>query len=815
MYFTKMSEEYFPAVIDLEKQSYPEEMRMGMEGLKEEATQPEFFYYSVAGFSKGELVCYIIAYIPQIYTEYHSKQIYIADVNCPNFQYLPRLLLFFFQQCEKWNRNKKLFHAEMRSTSYHLLDSIDKCKKRGIKIIEDHILHKYYDNGEDAHHVIFSVDLEILEESNWKYGFWRQIDEMPIGGSTYISSVLKFLKKPIQDGVDFHKKNHMKFIMRNMIEKWIDYYSMFGETIPITSDYFLYNRIPEEAKDMDNHEIIHKFFQKALDRYQLFGYKEKKDMRDNEKGYCYDDYRKCLKIYNKGKIYNTSYRNTLSGYRWLERTSREFGEQYFRKYKRTYYVSYFNKFGLYHPMYPVPYITKNLYLFYLDRMLIIDKYLKELDELCENEKEQFISMCETIYHIVSKKYASGCIENIVKRRNKEEGNYFHDWNLIVQTLFGGKMLLTTGAMKAILTKSYNQALNTSKVIEGVCRYLRIEKELQLQPNQKRARKRLSSLIRKNKDCNDYLMELKEHVMEAYSKKLNFSEMEKEMVTDYMQRIQTYCPNVVLYDLFREYGDHNLSKFIRGKYPCLFKAQEIRLSYEGLSSFVKTLLKKQTRQAKHIYRRLKKENLLHTVLEEKLTPVQYREVLEIMKFHNVENLPDELKKLCNFKVLVEAKGSPEYLTAGDATVCCMSYGSIKAKQYALEKGFGIVNVYYKNRVIANSVIWINEPYNCLVLDNIEVHPNYTVYNEILKTCFRTAAEQLMKQYQIGWVVQGTCYNDLILYNDEQDEIIFPMMEPKEVRSKPFYSDAKRSKIVCEKTPNTGFDSLVAASYPFAA
>jgi hypothetical protein len=148
--------------------------------------------------------------------------------------------------------------------------------------------------------------------------------------------------------------------------------------------------------------------------------------------------------------------------------------------------------------------------------------------LCENEKEQFISMCETIYHIVSKKYASGCIENIVKRRNKEEGNYFHDWNLIVQTLFDGKMLLTTGAMKAILTKLYNQALNTSKVIEGVCRYLRIEKELQLQPSQKRARKRLSSLIRKNKDCNDYLMELKEHVMEAYSKKLNFSEMEKEM-----------------------------------------------------------------------------------------------------------------------------------------------------------------------------------------------------------------------------------------------------------------------------------------------
>ena len=31
MYFTKMSEEYFSAVIDLEKQSFPEEMRMGIE----------------------------------------------------------------------------------------------------------------------------------------------------------------------------------------------------------------------------------------------------------------------------------------------------------------------------------------------------------------------------------------------------------------------------------------------------------------------------------------------------------------------------------------------------------------------------------------------------------------------------------------------------------------------------------------------------------------------------------------------------------------------------------------------------------------
>lgn len=88
-------------------------------------------------------------------------------------------------------------------------------------------------------------------------------------------------------------------------------------------------------------------------------------------------------------------------------------------------------------------------------------------------------------------------------------------------------------------------------------------------------------------------------------------------------------------------------------------------------------------------------------------------------------------------------------------------------------------------------------------------------KILKTCFRTAAEQLMKQYQVGWVVQGTCYNDLILYNDEQIEIRFPMMKPKEVQLKTFYSDAVKCKLVCEKEPNTGINSLVSNTYLSAA
>ncbi len=79
-------------------------------------------------------------------------------------------------------------------------------------------------------------------------------------------------------------------------------------------------------------------------------------------------------------------------------------------------------------------------------------------------------------------------------------------------------------------------------------------------------------------------------------------------------------------------------------------------------------------------------------------------------------------------------------AGDATVCCMRFGESNAITYATEEGFGVLNIYHKERVVANSVLWIEDGQNCLVLDNIEVHPNYTKYNQFGKvrirhnTCF---------------------------------------------------------------------------------
>jgi putative nucleotidyltransferase with HDIG domain len=108
---------------------------------------------------------------------------------------------------------------------------------------------------------------------------------------------------------------------------------------------------------------------------------------------------------------------------------------------------------------------------------------------------------------------------------------------------------------------------------------------------------------------------------------------------------------------------------------------------------------------------------------------------------------------------------------------------------LEEGFGIINIYYKDRVIGNSVIWVNEPYNCLVLDNIEIHPNYTRFNEVTKKLFKKTVLSLLFQYQLDFAVQGRNYNDLKLYADNEKHIMFEAMEPVMVEQEHFYSDAR--------------------------
>ncbi len=62
MYFSRVYKQYLPAIAELEKKSYPDELTVGLEEFEREYEENGLFRCSIAGFRKGELVCYVTAY---------------------------------------------------------------------------------------------------------------------------------------------------------------------------------------------------------------------------------------------------------------------------------------------------------------------------------------------------------------------------------------------------------------------------------------------------------------------------------------------------------------------------------------------------------------------------------------------------------------------------------------------------------------------------------------------------------------------------------------------------------------------------------
>lgn len=710
MYFSRVYKQYLPAIAELEKKSYPDELTVGLEEFEREYEENGLFRCSIAGFRKGELVCYVTAY--EIDRENPDfRTFYISDVNCPNPIYLERLLIrFFIGVCSWYSGNKETrYTADMRSTSYRLLNSSKKRDWRGIRLLEDDDIPNFYSNGESAHRVVFSVDLDKYLEHTWKARFFMQLDQTELYRSDILSNCVEWLEDAGRQGVDFHDRKNMDFVLKHVEEKLLDYFQMFGARIPLAVEYALYSRDGEEER-----------FEKTVAAYQSYGYKEGK----GERSYQYYDGRKLLAIRQELEAHNTDFPGTLSGYRWLVQKETRFCGKIKSSHHGACYFDYYNKYGVRHDMVRVPYLNEKMYLYYLNRMLCICTQTDRMDGLDKQEEVCFRDLCKSIYYLLNSNDAPICIEKIVDRWNEDAMNYFHDWCLVIDTVVNAKSILTQGARKSILMKPYNQALKIERQLKAVikmCPKKAGERYVQL----KEIRKKVSSLLRKNQDCTEYIREINRYVLKMNRKKLQIPVADEPKAADYIARVQMYSPWVTILDLHRYFGMETLSRFIRGTYPCLFIPQEIQPSYAGLSEFVRAFLKTRTVQAKHVYRSIVKKELLPVIQSGELEKKQYEDTLEILKFHNVKVSDRMLMKLQDFKIQVEAKGSPEFLTAGDATVCCMGCGSQKAIDYATEEGFGILNVYYKDRVIANSVLWIHEILECLVLDNIEVHPNYMI------------------------------------------------------------------------------------------
>lgn len=777
MYIDTLREEYLPAIAELEKKSYPAELVLGLQSFKEEYEDYYLGGFSRCVFDKGELAGYIVAYetgdLPA------KGSIYISDINCPNPRYLKRLLANFFYSANKFK--VYTFCAEMRENSYRILVNRKNRHGNAVQILEDEYVPEHYMNREPAHRVTFQVNISKYLKDDWKSRFQFELEDTCLSEDTDIfREAFQYLKEPARAGIDLYEKKNMEFVIGSIQELILGYYQMFGEKIPARLEYYLYARHSARNKNA---------FSKTISTLKSYGYQEGR----GNKRYEYEPHRGILSVNKKIEIYNTKFGSTLSGFRWLWIKNK----RYLNSDKKIQSFLCFNRYSVVGVLLKVPYLSRKQYSYYLRKMLFLMEMEQKIPEKWE-EQNCFRNIVRDIYSMLGGQEAEDCIRNIVERYTAAE-NYYHDWSLITGCLEEIKEVLTKGAVKAVLTRSYNYALKVSKNINALGQIVLEHPFTRRMFDIKEIRKEFSCLIRQNKDCDEYIKGLSLIITAKYTKKLSIPSSEKKKLSDFIERMRKYSPAVTIYTVYQIFGSDCLVKFLKGTYPCVFRPGEIALPYSPLVEFTGEMLKSRTKQAKHVYRELRRQELLPDVLKGCINAVQYQEILGILRHYNICLPNTAMDKIHEFRTVVETKGSPEFLVAGDASVCCMSFGSHKAIDYAIEEGFGIINVYYRERIIANSLIWINELYQCLVLDNIEAHPNYMRFEEELKACFQNAAVQIMNEHLLRYAVQGTQYNDIELYDEEMPTICFDKRKPFKVGTRRFYSDAGCAKVIAGHFP----------------
>lgn len=769
MYLTDFRKEYLDAVVALEQKVYPEELVLGRKELWEECGDRETGC-SVCGFQDGELRCYILA---SIVRKADDVYIYISDLNCVNPKFLQRLLMFFFTSHRR-RREKFQYAADLRENSYRLLKKRSMCEPGCVHILEDIVEPGFYPNGEDAHKVRFMVDLGQYIDKDWRIAFRLEIDRFHLNPwNDFLNDAIHNLDFAISKGIDITLEENIKFIYKCLEERIIGYYQMFGKRIPAVGVRELRSR--EKKQGISAYE-------KSIRTLEKHGYQ---NLYDAPRRYLYDEVTNTLRLSAKFEAYNTKYPDTLCGCRWLYRKEKKFAERYEN-------TEYYDRYGIKRELIPVPYMYRKKLLYRLEKFTFECGLTSRLN-LNWDERECMVHICEDIWYLLRKDDAIYCMESIVSHYEPSVWNYFHDWRILVGKVKKAVGILTDGAMKTIFSSSYNQAYQICEKLESIDHaILNDETNMQVMGTAN-VRKQISSAIRKCQDIDQFIRELTETLELQFVKSMRIPKRKEKEAETFLERMQKYCPTVTLRTVFERFGRKSFLAYLSGSYPCVFSQQVFYLPYEGFISFVQNELRKRTKQMRHVYFDLKVNNLLAGIIAGVIDAEQYNKILQILKNRNVSGLPDILRNMAGFRFVLEQKGSPEFLTAGDASVCCMGFFSVKAKVYATEKGFGILNAYYYDRVIANSLVWINEPYNCLVLDNIEVNPNYVKYREQLRMGFLQSVKQIMQQYHLDFAVQGMQYNDLFLYYEDFKSYQFAKKEARGVE-KPFYSDADWVKII---------------------
>jgi len=428
---------------------------------------------------------------------------------------------------------------------------------------------------------------------------------------------------------------------------------------------------------------------------------------------------------------------------------------------------------------PIPYITKNEFQKQIKIYQILEVVNKVMGKSVFESVYSFY-LLPTIEKLVKYLSADKIAEILILQLTNADRTAAHDILYKIDIIVKKhSKLLTKKALEMILVKDdislefHIQQLSRLKSITGY--------------SQKELRKIVSKGIKEKQNLRVVLDPIVMRSLSLFLKKKKIKDVDLYM--DFVSRMSVYNGAISILDLFETFkGD--TKNVVTGNIEGIFEPETFYPDTKMLGDVVKQSLQGRTKQTQKLYTKLNKIYPVSKLIDGEIPFALVTEIVEVLKQSGTSV---KFSHLPLFYGKIEAKCSPEYLIAGDASKCCMGFGEEKAIDYALEKGFGIFNVYYNDLIIANSVLWINSELNMLVLDNVEVNGNYSRFEPYIKNLYNTMVEKTVVKYGLDGAIQGGNYNDVDLYN-ESDVFISIPKKMKDVYKSSVYTDAHVGHII---------------------
>lgn len=411
-------------------------------------------------------------------------------------------------------------------------------------------------------------------------------------------------------------------------------------------------------------------------------------------------------------------------------------------------------------------------------------YLEELEKYAEKRGVYFYKLNDIkflilrIKKILGKQETTNFIKKYIKKLSKSKNYeiYYHDTMILYYQSIILSDVLTNKAKQILL---YKEFYYVKKAADSIIKIINLDcMEISAY------RKLISSYIKKDLSLEELYNKLNDSLLNIVFPNLN--EDIKNKLKCFVDRMKIYCDiNEIRFT--RIFKDKYLD-ILNNKIDCIFNPYKYDNRQVVLGEYIKNLLKNNEIDGvkynpKKIFTSINRIYDVKKIISGQCPTEKINDIELILKNRGI-NLPEEVF----YYGKIEPKCSPEFLIAGNATNCCMGIGESKAMDYALEKGFGLINIYYKDRIISNSVIWINDVYNALVLDNIECVFKFIKKHRYIEDIYLKIIEYITYKYKLKYALQGKNFNDIKLFKGNSYAEL--MIDAKDVNVD-FYTDAYNS------------------------